>query len=193
MNLKELTKDNHSKAERKAFASELMSGHIAPHRYYRYLTNQLYAYITLEECLRECGFPQKYWDVFRAEKIREDIFELEEQYGFSFDSYNDIFYSTAEYIDRVDQLAVRNDLQGLIAHMYVRHFGDMYGGAMIAKRIPGSGRYYQFDNKEELKSALRGLLNDDMADEANICFSFAIRLFEEMGDGSMAESNVNTD
>jgi heme oxygenase len=64
--------------------------------------------------------------------------------------------------------------------MYVRHFGDMYGGAMIAKKVPGSGMMYYFEEKEELKEKLRSLLNDDMADEANRCFEFAIRLFEEL-------------
>ena len=64
--------------------------------------------------------------------------------------------------------------------MYVRHFGDMYGGAIIQKRVPGSGTMYNFDNKEELKQLLRELLTDDMAEEANICFEFAIRLFEEL-------------
>lgn len=188
MNLKELTWENHKKAERKGFASELMSGKIAPQRYYQYLTNQLYSYNVLEACLRECGFPELYWGVFRAEHIKADVQELEQKYGYVFDP-SDIFYSTSEYVDRVDQLACKNDLNGLVAHMYVRHFGDMYGGAMIAKKVPGSGRYYQFENKEALKEGLRSLLSDSMAPEANVCFEFAIRLFEEMGDGRLDESN----
>ena len=39
---------------------------------------------------------------------------------------------------------------------------------------------YQFENKEEMKQNVRLLLNDNMADEANKCFAFAIRLFEEL-------------
>ena len=58
--------------------------------------------------------------------------------------------------------------------------GDLAGGQMIAKRIPGSGKFYQFENPEELKEAIRARISDDMADEAIICFDFATQLFKEM-------------
>jgi heme oxygenase len=69
---------------------------------------------------------------------------------------------------------------GILAHIYVRHFGDMYGGQMIRKRNPGSGTMYDFDNVDELKTTVRSMLNDDMAEEANRCFEFAMQLFEEL-------------
>ena len=107
--------------------------------------------------------------------------ELEEEHGFVFDP-RQLSNVTSEYANHIENLMLNEDVDGLIAHMYVRHFGDMYGGAMIAKRVPGSGKMYQFEDKEDLKVHLRGLLNDDMADEANRCFGYAIRLFEELGD-----------
>ena len=179
MNLKELTWENHKSAERKEFASVLMSGKIQPSLYYKYLTNQYYAYVMIEESLRICGLSKDYWPVFRAERIRDDLQELEREYDFVFDPVN-LCRVTTEYVTHVENLQKNNDLDGLIAHMYVRHFGDMYGGAMIAKKVPGSGTMYEFENKEDLKTSLRELLNDDMADEANRCFKFAIRLFEEL-------------
>lgn len=178
MNLKELTWDNHKKAERKKFASILMSGKIEPSLYYKYLTNQYYMYVMLEESLRVCGF--HHWHpVYRAELIREDLQELEETYGFVYDSVN-ICPVTSQYVTHVEELQKAGNLEGLIAHMYVRHFGDMYGGAMIQKRVPGAGRMYEFVDKDALKEELRALLKDDMAEEANNCFKFAIRLFEEL-------------
>jgi len=72
------------------------------------------------------------------------------------------------------------DNDGLLAHVYVRHFGDMYGGQMIRKRNPGSGKMYDFDNVEDLKTKVRSMLKDSMADEANKCFEFAIQLFTEL-------------
>ena len=53
---------------------------------------------------------------------------------------------------------------------------------MIKKRNPGSGKMYEFDDVENLKTTVRAMLNDDMADEANRCFEFAMELFEELGD-----------
>jgi heme oxygenase len=82
------------------------------------------------------------------------------------------------YIDHI--MSIKDDPKKLLAHIYVRHFGDMAGGQMIAKRVPGSGRMYQFENADELKASMREKLSDDMADEAKICFKFAGELFEEM-------------
>ena len=39
---------------------------------------------------------------------------------------------------------------------------------------------YDFENVEELKTTVRSMLHDDMAEEANICFQFAMQLFEEL-------------
>jgi len=181
MNLKELTWENHKKAERKKFASVLMSGKITPELYYRYLTNQFYMYNILEARLRNLAPELVETGVFRAERIRADMQELEEQHGFVFDPKL-LTVVTSEYANHIENLMLNEDVDGLIAHMYVRHFGDMYGGAMISKRVPGSGSMYEFEDKENLKVYLRGLLNDDMAPEANRCFEYAIRLFEELGE-----------
>lgn len=177
MNLKELTWENHKKAERKEFAGLLMSGNISPLLYYKYLTNQFYMYVALEQALRNVGYNNE--KIFRAMRIRDDMQELEREFGFVYDPVN-LCKVTSEYITHIDDLFLKEDRDGLISHMYVRHFGDMYGGAMIAKRVPGSGTMYEFEDKEDLKQEVRSMLRDDMADEANRCFEFAIRLFEEL-------------
>jgi heme oxygenase len=70
-----------------------------------------------------------------------------------------------------------------MAHIYVRHMGDLSGGQMIAKRVPGAGKYYQFgDNPETIKEAIRAKLDDSLAEEAKVCFDFAAKLFEQMMD-----------
>ena len=48
MNLKELTKENHTNAERQAFVKQLMGGKIDHQLYARYLYNQFPAYEVLE-------------------------------------------------------------------------------------------------------------------------------------------------
>jgi len=84
-----------------------------------------------------------------------------------------------QYAAHVVTLTEHNDL---LAHIYVRHFGDMYGGQMIRKRQPGSGTMYDFKDVEGLKLTVRSRLKDSMADEANRCFEFAMQLFEELGE-----------
>jgi heme oxygenase len=178
LNLKQLTAENHRSAERKDFAKILLSGNIDPFLYYKYLINQSQNYVVLESALRELAFPEEFRSIFRAKKIIDDMHELEEIYGFTYSEL--ICKSTQEYVGHIENLLMNEDVDGIISHLYVRHFGDMYGGAIIAKRVPGSGTMYQFENKEEMKQNVRLLLNDNMADEANKCFAFAIRLFEEL-------------
>ena len=178
MSLKELTWENHKSAERKKFAGILMSGSIDPFLYYKYLTNQYYIYVTLESKLpiHKLGLD----DIRRAGLMRMDLLELELTYGFDKEKYpeNDLLCeSTKAYLNYCENVA---DGEQLIPHMYVRHFGDMYGGAMIAKKVPGLGLMYKFNDKDLLKEKVRAILDDSMADEANICFEYAIALFEEL-------------
>jgi heme oxygenase len=67
----------------------------------------------------------------------------------------------------------------LVAHMYVRYLGDLNGGQIFAKLIPGSGTMFQFENKEELTNNFRAKLNDNMGAEACVAFDFNIAIVKE--------------
>ena len=76
---------------------------------------------------------------------------------------------------------IMHDTNALMAHVYVLHMGDLSGGQMIAKKVPGSGTMYKFDtDKKKLKDAIRKRTNDDMAEEAKYAFTSATNLFKEL-------------
>tara|TARA_Y100000389_G_scaffold72636_1_gene69377 strand:- start:2709 stop:3269 length:561 start_codon:yes stop_codon:yes gene_type:complete len=170
--LKELTQKHHDMAEQSRFAGMLIGGDITPVAYQYYLKSQYEIYRVLEERVH---LAQELTGVFRAEKILADLCELEESYNLTWISEN--LRSVDEYIDHILNLEDNDDL---MAHLYVRHFGDMHGGQIIKKRVPGSGSMYEFENRRELISGIRELLYDDMVDEAIICFQYATKLFEEL-------------
>ena len=87
--------------------------------------------------------------------------------------------STRDYISHVKNIEKEDDF---IAHIYVRYLGDLRGGQMISKKIPGQGYYYHFDNPKELAHDIYKKLNDNMAEEAKKVFKFATQLFIEMYD-----------
>lgn len=60
--------------------------------------------------------------------------------------------------------------------------GDLHGGQMIKKIIPGSHLSLEFKDRAALVSGMRLLLNDSLADEANIAFEWAIRMMKEYDD-----------
>lgn len=172
-NLKELTWEHHQNAERTEFANILISGDIHPRLYQKYLHSQLIIYSTLESLV---DLPLNLQGVFRSSLILEDLQELEAEHRLQ--ELTDFLPSVDDYVEHLTQL----DNESLIAHVYVRHFGDMHGGQIIKKNVPGSGLMYEFENRSDLIAGIRELLNDDMVREARICFSFAERLFYELID-----------
>lgn len=170
--LKELTWENHQRAERTEFARKLLKG-LTPEEYHKYLYNQYMIYSILEDAAKRV-LPELN-HIHRADRIYADLRELEREYAIG--TTPALLMSV---VRKYERHVITLDREGILAHIYVRHFGDMYGGQMIRKRNPGSGSMYDFDNVEELKTKIRSMLNDDMADEANRCFEFAMELFEEL-------------
>jgi heme oxygenase len=135
--LKELTWENHSKAERTEHARKLLKG-MTPEEYHRYIYNQYVMYAVLESKAREHGVLKDIEDVCRADAIRADMEEIESE--FDIQRNGDLLCQVvADYTEYVLHM---RDKDEFLAHIYVRHFGDMYGGQMIKKRNPGSGKMY---------------------------------------------------
>ncbi len=174
-NLKALTKEHHDNAERTEFADMLLSGNIPPRLYQQYLAAQLANYAALESAV---SIPIELESIFRSTQIEDDLIEIENMYDF--DEVEEPLKSVVEYQKHIDVLCEDENNTGLLAHLYVRHFGDAHGGQIIKKHVPGNGAMYEFDDRKGLITGVRELLNDDMANEAKICFEFAERMFFEL-------------
>ena len=175
MSLKDLTHAAHKEAETKPFVKVLFSGKIDPKLYALYLKNQHPCYEILEVCAMAKGVISGLPGVRRAPAIKSDFMDL---WNEDVDGKPTILPVVKRYIDYI--MSIKDDPDRLMAHIYVRHMGDMAGGQQIAKRVPGSGSMYQFEDADALKASIRERINDDMADEAIVCFRFAGELFEEM-------------
>ena len=172
-NIKELTMEHHRAAERCGFVKVLLSGSIDPALYATFLWNQSLKYTELEQKANEFNLFNGIENVQRKDYIYRDFKELweNEWYPITFDS-------TTEYIKHVKSLSKADDV---FSHIYVHHMGDLSGGQIIAKRVPGSGLMYQFeDDTQMLKDEIRSRTTDDMATEAGVCFQFAIKQFQEL-------------
>jgi heme oxygenase len=174
-NLKELTRQHHDNAERTEFADMLLSGQISPRLYQEYLHAQLQNYMVLESAVE---VPMELEPIFRSTLIEEDLTELQSTYDL--EEIEDNFESVIEYNKHIHKLLEDGNNEALLAHLYVRHFGDAHGGQIIKRNVPGAGLMYEFENRAELIKQVRELLHDGMADEAMICFEYAERLFHEL-------------
>lgn len=175
--IKELTWEHHKNAERQAFAKLLVSGNISEDMYATYLWNQHKKYDILEAMIAAHGlFAEVGANISRKTLMEADIAEL-----WKHDVAPPVVPSTIEYIDHMRD--IMGDRDKIVAHMYVLYLGDMSGGQMIKKKIPGEGRMYDFgDNVKELKDRIRDMTTDEMAEEAQWVFSSATKLFEELGE-----------
>ena len=191
MSLKKLTEAAHQKAEQSKWAQLLVSGNMTQRQYGQYLYNQLQVYSALEAQANKLDMFTKYpilKSVARGNMIAGDLNFFKKHTGLE--------KSTLDYIEYTQDL----DEQEVLAHIYVRHFGDMHGGQIIKSKLPKpnlemfmdsdgnvpeldqdmwAGLYF-FENKYDIIKEIRTMLTLDMADEANICFEYAIDLFYDL-------------
>lgn len=173
--LKELTWEHHKNAERQEFVKVLMGGSIPPEVYATYLFNQHAMYNILEVTAMMHGLLNDFPEIRRAPLIHEDFVELWTDEN----SSPKLLKSTSEYMTHIKN--IMDDPHKLMAHLYVRHMGDLSGGQMIRKRVPGKGRMYDFEGDiPTIKDKIRAKLSDSMADEAKLCFDYATKTFQDM-------------
>jgi heme oxygenase len=174
MTLKQQTNQAHIIAENHPFTKTLLAGNLTISQYCDFLYNQFPAYFKLETMCNERRLLEDLPGIERSDAILEDIKVLRKLEPV----IPETFDSTVEYLSHLDNLSNKQ----LLAHIYVRHMGDMYGGQMIKKLVPGNGHFYEFQNRNELIKQLRNKLTDDMAQEANVCFTYIHKLFDELAD-----------
>lgn len=176
MALRDLIKANHDKAESHRFVHLLLSGDISKDIYSDLLFNQLLCYTKLESMAKLFGLLEGVESICRAEHIESDLIEL--------GCTSKLYPSTNAYLDYLNTV----DPKVLLAHVYIRHFGDLYGGQIIKKAVPGRGMMYEFEDRNGLIAKVREKLSDDLGDEANRAIEFNLQLFEEIAD----EHNIPT-
>jgi heme oxygenase len=174
MSLKELTKTKHEIAEKLPFIIKIFQKRVTPEEYLKYLYQMQPVYEALEHKAKSLGILNDLNGLERAYKIQEDIVELQETTSLKYHMH---FAATDEYTNYLKQLT---DPKKVLAHLYVRHMGDLYGGQMLRLCVPGSAKWYWFDNAPELISKLRGLITVELADEANVAFDYSIKIIEQL-------------
>lgn len=168
VNLRDTIKEKHDKAEQHRFVKLLFSGNIPSEVYADFLFNQFLAYAKLETLADHYGLLAEIEPIKRAALMEEDLMELGQTAMFH--------PSTSKYLGYLDTVP----REKLMAHVYVRHFGDMYGGQMLKKVVPTRGRMYEFEDRAGLIAKVRERLTDDLGDEANKAFDFVLELFDEL-------------
>jgi heme oxygenase len=180
MSLKEITKDLHHEAEKTTFAKMLLSGKISKEDYRNYLYNLMAVYDPIEWYCQRQGFLVTMPDLPRLRAIHADFLELDDG------SYCYLTPATLDYQAYLHKMGNCEKHKHLIkAHLYCRHMGDLFGGQIIKKQVAhiSSGKFYDFENADAMKMAIRQTLTDDLGDEARVAFEYAIKMMQDLYHG----------
>lgn len=173
--LRDSTNQRHRQVEALPVIQDLLHGRMTPVQYVRYLAELAEIYSRLEDLASEAGILVGLPGIHRTNLIRQDIQELEPDLSWT------TCVSTRDYLRYLDH--VQNERpQWLLAHVYVRHMGDLYGGKLLARQVPGQGLAYQFQDRPALIRAFNQRLYPELATEANLAFDWFILIFQELGD-----------
>jgi heme oxygenase len=164
--LKEATSIKHKLAERMPFNSRMFHGLLSKDEYLLYLNQQLQIYKAIETK----GLPHS--SLNRTEQVQADIDELKGQ-GINCGS---ILNSTNLYTDYLRSLSSEQ----VLPHVYLNYMAIMFGGQMMKKVVPSTGRMYVFENMQEAVQSIRTVQKDEWADEVNKGFDFNILILDEL-------------
>lgn len=201
------TRKSHSVAENTAFVTGFFRGIATKTAFSQLVCSLYFVYEAMEKSFdetKDAGVKAlDYNSLRRMPALEEDM-----AYYFGTEWRSTVRPSTAtqEYASRVRKIAGTQP-HLLIAHMYTRYLGDLFGGQMMggmARRSlsldDGRGTaFYQFDEIPAAKpfiekwyTQLNALeLSDkqkqEIVDEANLVFALNIKLFDEL-DGNPAKA-----
>lgn len=164
--LKEATSEKHKKAERMPFNVRMFRGALSKNEYLIYLNQQLHIF----EAIEKTGLPHD--SLARTKNVQADIDELKAEGNNS----NLILNGTKAYSDYLNSLTY----QQILPHVYLNYMAIMFGGQMMRKAVPSTGRMYDFDNMQEAIHSIRNVQKDEWADEVNKGFDFIISIFDEL-------------
>jgi heme oxygenase len=171
--LREHTQQKHQAVEDLPFVQYLLRGNISQAHYVVYLAEMHKIYHCLESLATKAGLLDNLPELPRANRIWQDLQELDSTY------IKDATDSTKLYLDHLENLYLENPEQ-LFAHVYVRHLGDMYGGKLIARAVPGTGCWYEFDNRADLIKRFNSQIHIGLASEANTAFDHFANIFKDL-------------
>lgn len=171
MSLKELTKSSHDAAESTKFMKAVFAGNLPRKVWADFLYQKSFFYNCIESCAQELELLTDLPDLPRSSKLLDD-FKIISNNSQTF--YNKSSIDYYRYI-----MSIFPDRSKILAHLYTWHMGDLYGGQIIKKILPGPHTHLDFENRLDLITKMRSMLDDSLAEEANIAFEWAIKIMNE--------------
>ncbi len=164
MELREAVRDSHTRAEQTALSQLMITGGMSKQLYAAFLKNMLEVYAELERT----DTIQKI-EVLRTSLILQDINQFDVK-------HTEIAPEVKNYVNYLSALSMKDRW----AHIYVHYLGNMYGGQMIGKSLPGPHAHLKFENLKDCIAYVRGNITDINHSEANAAFEWTMKIYDDI-------------
>jgi heme oxygenase len=175
LSLREAIEENHKLAERMPFNVRMFKGQLSEDEYLLHLLQQEKIFQAIEQT----GLPHP--DLSRLNAVAADIKELREKGA----TVGRVLPSTQAYATYLASL----NYEQLLPHIYLNYMAIMFGGQMMKKQVPSTGKMYDFHNMKECIQSIRAVQQDAWADEVNKGFEFVIAQFKELESATTTPKN----
>ncbi len=165
--LREATMHRHKEAEQMPFNVKMFKGELTEAQYLEYLNQQLAIFSTIESK----GLPNN--TLARVDAIQEDIDELVKKGNTKGIELTENTNKYTNYLDRLDS-------ETILPHVYLNYLAIAFGGQIMKKKVPSSGKMYDFESKKEAIQAVRDVQKDEWADEVNRAYDYLISIFKDL-------------
>ena len=169
MSLKELTADKHREAETTQFMKAVFAKTLPRDHWVDFTYQKTLFYSTIENAATQQGLMNDLEPMRRSALLAQDYEKMD-------GSAREFKSAVLEYHNYIQTLT---DPTRIMAHLYTWHMGDLFGGQMIKKLVDGPHSSLDFLDAPVLIAVMRSKLSDDMAEEANIAFDWAIQILNE--------------
>ena len=169
MSLKELTAHKHQEAETTQFMKAVFAKTLPRDHWVDFTYQKTLFYSTIETAATQQGLMSDLESMRRSALLAQDYEEMD-------GSAREFKPAVLEYHNYIQTLT---DPVRIMAHLYTWHMGDLFGGQMIKKLVGGPHSSLDFLDASVLIAVMRSKLSDDMAEEANIAFDWAIQILNE--------------
>lgn len=170
MSLKELTADKHTLAEATPFMKAVFDKTMTMPTWADWSYQRSLFYKVIETRCAEAGYLEDLPGIERAELLMQDYNDMRTALNISHPIQ--IRRATLQYYTYLMSIPPAD----VLAHLYVWHMGDMFGGQMIKKIVDAPHASLEFENAPMLMKNLRAKLSDELGPEANVAFEWAIRI-----------------
>jgi heme oxygenase (biliverdin-producing, ferredoxin) len=165
INIRQHTAEKHAEAENTDFMKAVFAGTLAPELWCDFTFQKILIYSNIETAANALGLLEDLPGISRTYWLYQDY--LARATGINTHSRPTLEYQ--KYL-----MSISQNPEKILAHLYVWHMGDLHGGQMIQKVIPGEHASLKFESAPELIQTLRSKITPEVIPEILVAFDWAI-------------------